>query len=79
MTQEHTFRCANSNCNQVSDYRERVTRRVEHATPRGTAAGDAFRSEIRTYRCQHCQTENLVTKPAGFWLLVDESGKVQDA
>lgn len=77
MTQEHTFPCAN--CHQPSDYRERVTRRVEHATPRGTAAGDAFRSEIRTYRCQNCHKDNLVTKPAGFWVNIDESSKVQGA
>ena len=76
MTQEQTFRCAS--CGESSDYRERVTRRVEHATPRGTAAGDAVRAEIRTYRCQLCNVDNLVTQPAGYWVLLDECSKVQD-
>jgi hypothetical protein len=34
MTQKHTFRCAN--CGESSDYRERITRRVEPAAPRWT-------------------------------------------
>ena len=69
MPQQKTFPCAS--CTRSSDFSERVTRRVEQAVPRGASKADALRSEARTYRCQHCDTDNVVTKPAGFWVLID--------
>ena len=76
MTKAPRFRCAK--CEKMSDYRHHVTRRVEHAAPKDKSKGDMYRSEIRTYRCQHCDANNVVTRRAGDWVLMDASRKEHD-
>lgn len=63
-----TFTCYN--CRRESDYSQRAEGKVVVEFVRNVV-GSAEDSETRTYLCQHCHTENQITKTEAEWDTID--------
>jgi hypothetical protein len=55
-------------CRQRSRFARQCTRLVFEMKSQRTLSTD---DESRTYECEHCGAENVISQPAGAWALID--------